>query len=513
MDRPIWAIAISGFAACALPAWAQECQHPAERCDDRPLEALAASTYLTSARADPLCIRVGVDHFRLSIGVADPQIVSVSLPTNGRFLYQDSPVSTITLFDDGTHGDALAGDHVFSLNELSLAQVSGTIGTVRVRFVPMTFVFADAHEEESAEDLGLTLHYVAASVPIPQAVDLAADVRAGGHVVSVAQPLQGSFPGHSVNNRTVARRYYDYFPDDRDFLFIAKVFNTNGNAASFNTVRNDVEGIGLDFLDLSGEYGSAGVLQGVVNVYFGNATPGTLNHELLHRWAAFFDSSLNLTGSGAHWGAIAAGDTGFGGPPAYAGSFDLIESVSGNTYRALVNNSGAFGPLELYVMGLMGLDEVPSPMAALVNPVFQGYEGNYSIYLADALRQVSRADIVAVEGERVPSYATSPKTFRAAMLVVHDRTLSDVELAYYDYAMQEYEKATSSLGMTFGAASGGRGTMSTTLPCAKGTGGPNCASIPAVSDFGLVAAAVLLLGAGAFEIRQRGSGTKSRPRV
>ncbi len=367
----------------------------------------------------------------------------------------------------------------------------------------MTFRYADAHEVVSDEDLGLTLHYVAAWVPIPRIINLAVDVHATRYVVNVVQPLQGSFPGHFVDNEAVSQRYYDFFPDDRDFLLIAKPFNTNGNAASFKTVRNDIQGIGLPMLNLSPDFGSAGVLQGVINIYFGNIWPGVLNHEILHRWAAFLGESLNLTGSGGHWGAISAGDTGFGGPPPYAGSFDVIQPDTGNTFRARIDNSGTYGPLELYVMGLLSIDDVPSPIAALVNPVFQEYQGDDSIYTADALRQVSTEEIVAVEGERNPSYLASPKQFRAAMVVVYDRPLSDVELAYYDFAMQEYEKESSALGMTFAAATGDRGTITTALPCAAGMGGPNCVNIPAVSDIGVVVVAALLLVAGVSILRKR----------
>lgn len=460
--------------------------------------------YLTSARVEPLCIRIGVDYFRLMIAVADPQIISVSLATQGRFLHQDSPVASLELFDDGTHGDTLAGDGVFTLNELSLAQASGVIGNSIIRFINMTFRYADTHEEFSNEDLGLTLHYLSPSVPIAPLSTLAADVRATRYVANIVQPLQGSFPSHSVDNKAVSRRYYDFFPDDRDFLMIAKPFNTTGSAASFGTVRNAIQGIGLEFLDLSADYGSAGVLEGIVNINFGNVWPGTLTHELLHRWVAFLDPSLDMTRPGHHWGAIGAGHSGFGGPGPYAGSYDIIEHVSGNTYRGRVEGTGRFSPLELYLMGLIGMVDVPTPITALVNPVFQEYQGAYSIYTADGLRHVSTDEIVAVEGERVPDHTQSPKLFRTALVVVYDRPLTDIELAYYDYAMREYEKlAGSPLGLTFADATGFRAAISTALPCVDGMESLNCPAIPTVGGLGLAVLVAVLLGAGIFIIAKR----------
>jgi len=455
------------------------------------------SAYLTSARVDPICVRIGVDHFRLSIGVADPQVVSMSMTTQGRILYQDMPASSVELFDDGSHGDALAGDGVFSLDELSPAQTPGTKGALIIRFVDMTFRYADDHEETSNEDLGLTLHYMAASTPIPSFVDLAPDARATRFVVNVVAPLQGDFPGHFVESEIVSRRYYELFPDESDFLMIARPFNTNGFAASFRHVRNDILGIGLEAIDDSAEFGSAGALQGVVSIYFGNVWPGTLNHELLHRWAAFLNPSLNLTGSGGHWGAIAAGASGLGGNAAYAGSFDAIEHVSGNLYRASVEGIGTFNNLELYLMGLRGIDDVQSPIAALVNPVFQGYQSEYVLYAADSLRMVFTQEIVTVEGTRIPNHFDSPKLFRSAMVVAYDRPLNGIELAYYDYAMREYQKESSVLGVTFAEATGHRASISTALPCVQGMSAVNCTSIPAVEGKGLAVILVSLLVAGA----------------
>ena len=48
--------------------------------------------------------------------------------------------------------------------------------------------------------------------------------------------------------------------------------------------------------------------------------------------------------------------------------------------------------------------------------------------------------------------------------MIFDRVLTDTELAYYDTAMREYEKATSAHGLTFAAATGGRATIALPEP-------------------------------------------------
>jgi len=519
---------------------------------DTSAAAAAASSYLTSARVEPLCIRAGVDTFRLMIGVADPQIISVHMDTQAALTYQGAMVSSIGLFDDGTHGDALAGDGIFTLDEISLVDVSDIIGRSVLRFTSMTFQYADLHEETSIEDLALTLHYVAASLPIPPMTVLAADVRATGYAVSIVAALGGTFPEHFVDNGAVATRYYDFFPDDRDFMLIAKPFNTGGApAASFGTVRNDILGIGLSVFDDSAFYGSSGVLQGVMNIYWANVWRGTWNHELLHRWAAFLDPSLDLTRPGGHWGAIGAGVSGFDSTPYYAGSFDGLEYVSGNLYRGWFadypNQVYDYNGLELYLMGLVDLQGVPATIPALVNSVWQEYriEGGiqYTIYTADSLRNVSRDEIVAVEGPRIPDQLASQKSFRSALVVVYDRPLSDIELAFYDYAARDYATGAGSLpGLTFAEATGARAAIATALPCPNGqdpdgdgvcTAVDNCPTIanpdqadsdgdfvgdacdtcpgfndaepcpiPAVSDWGVVVMTLLVLSGGTVVLKR-----------
>ena len=113
--------------------------------------------------------------------------------------------------------------------------------------------------------------------------------------------------------------------------------------------------------------------------------------------------------------------------------------------------------------------------------------------------------MAAVEGERIPGVADSQKLIRSAVIVVYDRLLTDIELAYYDYIMREYEKSSgSTLGLTFAEATGGRATLDTALPCVEGMASLNCVSVPAVSVAGLAVIVVALLGAGVIVIARRG---------
>jgi len=207
------------------------------------------------------------------------------------------------------------------------------------------------------------------------------------------------------------------------------------------------------------------VLRGRANVYFGNAGDFKLwNHEILHYWATHLDPSLEL-GTG-HWKTITGTSSGFGVNFAY----DRIELVSGNTYSGLDYPDatfGAYNDLELYLMGVLPDTSVASPIETLINPVFQGLGApvcdpvcaTNHLFSADGIASVSMADIISAEGVRSPAYPVSPRTFKGRLVVIFDRVLTNTELAYYDIAMREYEKSTSTQGLTFTAAAGGRATI------------------------------------------------------
>jgi hypothetical protein len=437
----------------------------------QPLEAAPAR--LSSARPEPFCIRHGIDTFRLRLGVIDPGVSSVTLMTD-RLTQDGVAVDSISLFDDGTNGDAVSGDQVFTADGLGLRSAPDPLGRIFLQTVDLEFGYPDGLTESFTEEVWLTVHYIAAGFSLPILEELAPDVQASTHTVVISQPLMGSFPSHAVDVIATANRYYDFFSDDRDFLAIVHPYNTTVPfAASWKNIRNDVEGIGEvgepgdgPVFDRSAEFGSSGALQGLMNLYYGNATSVALTHEYLHRWAAFIQDPL---AAGAHWSVIERPSTGFG--PHSGKAFDHIELVSGNTYRAWnEDEDGRYNDLEQYLMGLVPVADVASPIRTLVNPVPTGQTcGNgvfCSLFTADDLVEISTSDIISVEGHRKPRSSKAQKSFRSALIIAYDRPLSPVEVAYYDLSIREYEKAASSVhALTFREAAQERATLSTAIAC------------------------------------------------
>jgi hypothetical protein len=420
---------------------------------------------LTSTRVEPHVIRAGVDTFSMTVTVSDPTVSEIHIDLGSAVTQSGLPAGNVVFRDDGTQGDASADDGVFTAEGIGVGSVPALLGIYVLGSRDVDYLFPSAPMIESVEDLALGLRSMNPSLPIPAVTDYAADVRASSHAVSISAPILGAFPEHNVDIRAVAQRHYQFLPDDVDFLMFSHDYGSSVASGTFGLVRNDVVGTGQPIIDASAEFGSAGVLRGRANVYFGNAGDFDLwNHELLHYWANHLDPNLEL-GTG-HWEVITGVSSGFG----VHFAFDRIEPVSGNSYSALDYpdaSVGAFNDLELYLMGVLPSTSVASPIETLINPVYQGLGAdvcdpvcatNY-LFSADGIASVSMADIISAQGVRSPAYPASPRTFKGRLVVIFDRVLTATELAYYDTAMREYEKATSAHGLTFTAAAAGRATI------------------------------------------------------
>ncbi|MBE2887842.1 hypothetical protein [Geobacter anodireducens] len=129
---------------------------------------------------------------------------------------------------------------------------------------------------------------------------------------------------NAVPRQVIAKEFFRTHNDDYDFLVIFTNFDftiTSDTVAFYLQVKNDIRGIGLDIFDNSDLYGSAGKLQGTIDM--GNIakiasdplspdfefTLETLSHEMLHRWGAYVKfkdqagtiSTALLGKDDAHW--------------------------------------------------------------------------------------------------------------------------------------------------------------------------------------------------------------------
>jgi hypothetical protein len=384
------------------------------------------------------------------------------------------------LYDDGSHGDVVAGDGVwtraFVPDVSEPAELRLYEGQVDV--LPMAVVARRADGDRvapaNAIDARLELGLVSRTLDGEfETTALAADARATSHVVNLRSP---GFDGADLGS--VMRRVYDVVGADAfDFAVVFSTRSTGDAIPRSMGVRNDVRGIHRPIFDDSRAYGSRGRLQQIV---YQNAHVAGLeiNHELGHRWGAFLDDpALNLAiPTGFHWGpSTHVGQMGNGpfllddeGSIDDGGDGFLVTNAHGSE-KFLVN---PFSPLELYLMGLAGADEV-APLRFVTDPAVNVAFG---ARLPEAsTRVVTIEDIEAVYGERVPRAAESQNAFGAVFVVVSDRTLTSSELALSS-AVARYYGGTAPGGErsgglftaydppSFPAATGYRATLETALP-------------------------------------------------
>ncbi len=240
----------------------------------------------------------------------------------------------------------------------------------------------------------------------------------------------------------VTQEFYRTHSDDYDFLVIFTNFDFQmpvlGAKAFYTNVKNDVQGIGVDLHDYSSLYGSvSGQLQGLVDMWnienlahdpvetdF-DQTLLTLTHEFMHRWGVqvqFDDGSGTpskalLGPDGKHWSFLfdSGGSTLYGNNwrDNGDGTFTSIQTEQGSTETPL---GRIFSPLELYLLGFVDKAQVP-PMLLIESPTIDpGRMPEVGVTIPGTARTVTIDDIIAVEGERVPTAADAPKNFKIGFI-------------------------------------------------------------------------------------------------
>jgi len=246
-------------------------------------------------------------------------------------------------------------------------------------------------------------------------------------VMNLSEDLATSF--NSIPTVFLARDVYRSFDDAFDFL----VFLSNLDEYSDNTERvpygryrpimNDTKGTGRDLL-FRRHYGSSGKLRGVVQFpYNKGLRRGPALHEFQHAWANY---SVPTAYSG-HWG--------FSSANGQLGGFDASDLVDlgGGQYSAgrfgTVANRGTsvpYSPVELYLAGLVGAEEVPDLWVAIdgrwvvVDRRRVETEAGHPVFSASEVRDVTVEEIIAEFGPRVPGPEASQREFRAAVILLTD---------------------------------------------------------------------------------------------
>lgn len=265
--------------------------------------------------------------------------------------------------------------------------------------------------------------------------------------------------------KMVSEKVYQYLNDDFDFIIILSVEEEQPADLYFGIsklIQNSVQGLGSNTFNSAQSFGSADRLKSIIYMpkteYVRN---GPFLHEIAHTWGnkGFIPSTI-----GGHWGyASTAGQL---------GGFDELIELSNNTYKGRLNNRDGFGGnanggnsipygnLELYVMGLIGPNDLETVKVAM-NPVNGTARGEFT---ADEIQTFTAEQLIANNGVRVPSSDSSQKAFKALTVVISSEILSvskidEVKLNLENFSKQENPDASWGTLNNFWMATKGKATF------------------------------------------------------
>lgn len=488
-------VATGGQVTFTITPKAEYVIHSATGCGG----TLSGNSYVTAALAADCTVTVTSRHFAAAFGVirlrpnalfhdefaSTPVTLEImtAAPESARLSAEffagwfdnalGNAITRVPLYDDGTHGDRVAGDGIHTA-----IFTTGMIPRLRyhdntVDFLPLSIVTRDAAGNATAPAIQgfpqVRLGVVHRSLSVAT-TSLAADVIAAPNAVNIV--MRNSFNGSADG----MKRLYDFYPDSFDGFAIHYVGATQAQAlAGGGAVKSSVQGLNQAIFDNASAYGSAGALTAGVHMFVDIAGE-YFGHEFGHTWAFFLSQpGLELTGGTLQHAALSTA------PGLMAQDRNgMLRELPGGDFEVAYPDVSAlmanrkYSDLELYLMGLMPSQAVapayyartPSPTSGVPVP-------------RDRLTRATIDDVIRVYGQRVPAVEQSPKSFRMAFIVLSEVAATPAELALVNRVAEYYASDSDGgvadmrgLGIvlpprSFKSATWGLGTLITRLPSPK----------------------------------------------
>lgn len=369
--------------------------------------------------------------------------------------------------DDGTGGDRVAGDRVYTVN-LPVAPLLAALKPEMANRVFMGFLSVFNGSQTTWRGYQMAMVYT------PELGQWAVTPRSAivqhtTHVANVVFPSYFASANEQLPDR-ITREFYRWFGDDYDFINLVYLPGQSANR-TYSTVKMAIGGIGRTPRDNTVLMGSGGRLLGMVQypgaAFFDGASIGG-SHELGHHWINGLDFGPFAQGI-SHWpySTMGAGVMGIsiGGRNGAGGVFacQIEATATGFTLRRL-SAPAVFNDFDLYLMGLMPPEEV-APQWVFNDQKAAALQPCSGSLPASAMSRVTVQDIVAGAGPRSPSHLQAPRRFRVAtVLVTRDGLASAQTMAYFS-AMALRAEAREPLSLQEGRL------LSTDLPFYAATRG------------------------------------------
>jgi hypothetical protein len=386
----------------------------------------------------------GVDTFRVEVDV-NGAVNEVTLDAINPLLVapQTPPV---VLRDDGTGGDLVAGDLVYTSGDFRFdtSQVMSphyqgdSNSPAGLDFETVGLVTIDETNGTSTSflldpEIGL----LDASLPgtFVQVPDW--DVAYAPNVVNVRtndRNAQRFLRGLGGDLRDVTNLMYTVLPDRYHFCMLfstnkverlPRVSSANFFAGNFSNVRRDFTGTGGAAFDDSASYGSDGELLSV-NVLDSTSrgiASSNAMHEVTHQWSAHTSATLGINDATGHYNSQCSAASLVGGF-AWIANGDGTFTLDCDQGR---NGSHNAPPLDKYFAGLIdGGLSMPSACGTSVAPEYT----------------VTIGEIQALHGVRSPGPATTQRDFNVAFVAEsHGRLLNNTEMTFYQILAEHFAKS------------------------------------------------------------------------
>lgn len=292
------------------------------------------------------------------------------------------------------------------------------------------------------------------------------------------------------NLELATRLFYSHYQDEYDFLFILNDHGIDSPAEGLHSwvSKPPQPGTGADEPVCSGT--GPGHLLSVVGIQVPRLDSfPPFAHEFAHHFAVNLADELGFsrdvdTEFRGHWGMTSTNGQLGGFDPASlecetpAGAKPPnCTPATGGRFRYKVapfrpnadpGRTAPFGPIELYMMGLLPKEEVPSPLLAFDGADFKFENQETSpdgklIIDAKGIKEIPMQSIVARHGE-VPPLPEGKRQFKAAVVLVTAAPAAQTYLDHVaDWAAIFSGEMASTQWSSFKTITGGRATMSMKL--------------------------------------------------
>jgi uncharacterized protein YjdB len=254
--------------------------------------------------------------------------------------------------------------------------------------------------------------------------------------------------GYDEALKEISKKVYAKFRDDFDFIFFVlniKQDKTITGALGFSGVNievsNSVKGLGIREYSYASMYGSAGELKSIMYFPYHTAIKvGPSLHEIAHNWGAYICPTYypDNSSSEGHWGVSNAGGL--------LGGFKYVRTVSetpggATEYQASIyspnedgsfrnapfgvggyaNNAIPYSDIELYLMGMLGVDALKANNFKLDVYTGLSYEPerfNNGYFKATGITSYTIDDLIKLNGTRVPDASKSQRNFKVLTVIM-----------------------------------------------------------------------------------------------